>query len=406
MKKGIIIIFILALIAVQVSGCAGDHEENGLPSEPENSPAAAAVSEMPDPEERDTPEPPEREEAGEALPESEEAGELPADGEEEGPGDADTAAELTKLPYSVDYHRMSPFLEDKYDEETVQAAHEVIDAFLRNETSVEVPAMHRYQQENVHSLVRTLCPAFTAFCEVEYETPPGSPDTSTAFSWSYRMPQEEMERKTAAFEAAVESYMADVYEEDTEAMKALCIYYAYSRELTYDYTLLDRESSGLSPDELGYRTSPFCALTDHMGTCGDISEGLAFLFQLAGINAAPVGSYEGAGAHEWTMAEIDGKYYYFDATWDINDGETDSLMYFGMSEEDRAGWAGGYPADSVQYACSYDIHGNYDLSDARFSPINGEQARNVYAFEADHAEQKVRISTDCGVLTLDMNDGT
>lgn len=386
MKKKVICLLVAAAAVCILAACSAN---TGTQTEPE----AGRQSDLSD----------------STVPGREETGEPNADGKiksgDQGKTEvkeAEDKPELKKLSYSIDYHRISPFLEERYDEQTIQTAGRVIDAFLKNETEVETQEMTRFEQENIHGLLRVMCPPFVAFCDVEYKTAIGSTDTSTAFSWRYRVPREEIDEKLEAFEAAIDGYMADVFEDDTEAMKALCIYYAYSKAMSYDYQSAEDEAGGLSKDEAAYRTSSFCALTDHTGVCYSISEGLMFLFNMVGINAGTVGSYEGEGAHEWTIAEIEDHYYYFDATWDINESESDSLVYFGITEEDRAGWAGGYPAESVEFECIEEIYGKYDLSDTRFEPINGEKARNVYSFEADHIEQTVRITADTGVLCADM----
>lgn len=310
----------------------------------------------------------------------------------------EAAPQLTKLSYTIDYHRISPFLKDRYDEKQIELAHKVIDAFLNNESSIETPAMRRYEQEELHGLVRYMCPPFVAFCDVEYKLPVGSGDTTTVFSWRYRVSKEQMDKELAEFDDVIASYMDNVYEEDNEAMRAFCIYYAYSKEISYDYDTVYDDS-----DDTAYKMSPFCALVHHTGVCYNIAEGLMFLFTLADINAGTVGSYEGSGAHEWTIAEIDGKYYYFDATWDANDGEWDSLKYFGMTEEDRASeWGGSYPADSVKFNCSEEIHGKFDLSDKRFEAIHGDKVFLVKKIVFDHELQRVYIITGSDTIDFDM----
>lgn len=307
-------------------------------------------------------------------------------------------AGLKRADYKIDYHIISPFLESYNDDKTVKLAHKVIDAFLSNETEIDTADINRRDIENVHSLVRYMCPPFAAFCEVGYDM--DFEAVVNKITWKYRIPREELEKELERFQSAVDNCLKDVYEGDSDGMKALCIYYAFTKELEYDYNAYDVSDE----DEYAsfYRTSPFCAITDHTGICYNISEGLAFLFNTVGINAGSVGSYEGAGAHEWVIAQLDGKYYYFDATWETDNPEIDSLTYFGITEEDRAGWAGEYPADSVVFAAVRPIKGKYDISDTRFESIHGQVTACVKSIVPDHKNQIAHIETDSETIDFDM----
>ena len=175
--------------------------------------------------------------------------------------------------------------------------------------------------------------------------------------------------------------------------------------MNYDYDLTGDDFGGLPDDEVLYRTSSFCAIKNHTGMCFNIAEGLAFLFNVADITAGTVGSYEGMGAHDWTIASVDGKYYYFDATWDSDSSDLGSLSYFGITEEERAEWAGEYPVDSVYYNCTEPIHGRYNLSDQRFYRIHGLKTAFIREIRFDHESQTVYIDSDSsydGIITLDL----
>ena len=303
--------------------------------------------------------------------------------------------ELKRLDYEIDYHVISPFLQTYYDEQTIDLAHKVIDAFLSDRLEIDTPDIKYSDIENVHSLLRYMCPPFAAFCEVNYDTDRMA--VVNKMTWKYRTPREKIEKETERFQLAVDSCMEDVYEGDSDAMKALSIYYAYCKDLEYDYDAYD-----VDEDAGAYRTSSFCAITDHTGVCYNISEGLAFLYNMVGLNAGSVGSYEGAGAHEWVIAQLDGQYYYFDATWEADYPKKDSLTYFAITEEDRAGWAGEYPADSVVFAAILPIEGKYGLSDTRFESIHGYTTASVKSVTLDHKNQIAHIETDSESIDFDM----
>ena len=76
-----------------------------------------------------------------------------------------------------------------------------------------------------------------------------------------------------------------------------------------------------------------------------------------------MGDSETAGLHMWLMAAVDGKWYYFDPTWDVGGG----WYYFGMTAEDRATWAGAFTDGALLGKDATELA---DLSDARFSTVN------------------------------------
>ncbi len=373
------VLAIALLLSLALCGCRG-RASGYAPQE-----AEATSATVPQPPESDTAE------TASTGSESTEAGTAEIDTHE-----TETAEiELKKLDYEIDFHVISPFLARYYDEQTIGLAHKVIDAFLNDELETDTPDVKRRDIESAHSLIRYMCPPFAAFCEIHYDM-----DFTTVvnkITWEYRIPREEIKQETERFRLAIDKYMEDVYEDDTDAMKALSIYHAYCKNLEYDY-----DAYNVDEDASFYRTSPFCAITDHTGVCYNISEGLAFLYNMVGINAGSVGSYEGAGAHEWVIAQLDGQYYYFDATWESDHSECDSLTYFAITEEDRAGWAGGYPPESVVFAAVVPIEGEYDLSDARFEAIHGDAGACVKNVVPDHENQIAHIETDSGTIDFDM----
>ena len=112
------------------------------------------------------------------------------------------------------------------------------------------------------------------------------------------------------------------------------------------------------------RTVCYAALVLHSGICYSFAQALAFLYTQAGLDCAAVmGDSETAGLHMWLMAAVDGKWYYFDPTWDVGGG----WYYFGMTAEDRATWAGAFTGGALLGKDATELA---DLSDARFSTVN------------------------------------
>ena len=92
----------------------------------------------------------------------------------------------------------------------------------------------------------------------------------------------------------------------------------------------------------------------------------------------------GQGVHMWNFVLIDGKYYYCDPTFDI-EGVFD---YFGMTAEDRAGWAGGYSADDGTMLGAV-IPDKYEITDARFEILRTKMPVELTDIEVDHEKQTI-----------------
>lgn len=80
------------------------------------------------------------------------------------------------------------------------------------------------------------------------------------------------------------------------------------------------------------------ALIKHNTVCAGFAEALYYLYNLAGISCITVegyvsSAYADGGYHIWNVAEIDGKYYQFDATWDC-ESPICEYRFCGVSTED------------------------------------------------------------------------
>ncbi|MBQ6568977.1 MAG: hypothetical protein IJL87_01830 [Clostridia bacterium] len=78
------------------------------------------------------------------------------------------------------------------------------------------------------------------------------------------------------------------------------------------------------------------ALINNNTVCAGYAEALYLLYNLAGIDCIIINGYlDGGGSddwHAWNIAQIDGKYYLFDSTWD--EGRSpEEYKYFGLSQD-------------------------------------------------------------------------
>ena len=125
-------------------------------------------------------------------------------------------------------------------------------------------------------------------------------------------------------------------------------------------------------------------LVNKSGICTNNAQALLFLYTQAGLDAGTVFHTGGQGVHMWNFVLIDGKYYYCDPTFDI-EGVFD---YFGMTAEDRSGWAGGYSADDGTMLGTV-IPDKYEITDTRFEILRSKMPVELTDIEVDHEEQKI-----------------
>ena len=104
----------------------------------------------------------------------------------------------------------------------------------------------------------------------------------------------------------------------------------------YDYLASTIEYSTDYPDQ-----TMWSVFFEGVGVCAGFARSFQYLSLLEGIPAVVVHGYarneDGSASdigHLWVMAEIDGKWYHFDPTWDLRDsnGDTD-FAFFCLSQE-------------------------------------------------------------------------
>ena len=301
--------------------------------------------------------------------------------------------ELTPLAYTVDYYRMPAIYEAAYGENVIEAARAVTQAFLNGETSAQIPALRRIEIDEVQQLLRVTCPPISAL--VSMQLPDYTSETYTTVSWTYYRSAEETAAELQAFEDEVGRYMAMLYEQDGDAMRAFVLMMEFSSVLTYDDELATDGFGGLTDEEAALRRSPYYAILYRSGVCYSIAEALAFLYGQAGLQAGTVSNWGEAGAHLWTVAELDGKFYYFDATWASTDEGPYSSAYFGMSTDDRANWAGGYLPEETEF-CYNATDEYFIVDDDRFDEIQGLLYTDIASYTVDHAAQTVCLTMPYG----------
>ena len=310
------------------------------------------------------------------------------------PAAPETPAVDDMLKYEIDYNKASDLLKDAVGEKTVTEAGKIVDAFLAHEETVtlDLSGLPNGYSDMLAYAASVMCPLFSAF-EI-YNSNTDLDEATGVLTFRYAAGKDDVNTCREMLETRVNQMMEELRSGDTQTMRALLLYNSLTHGAYYDYDLPSDVEFG-DTDYL-LRTSSYSALVQGTGICSSYAQSLVFLFSQAGIDAVTVNSFEGE-AHEWVLAKLDGKYYYFDPTWDAGG----SLMNFGMTAEDRAAeWGGGYPADSCSMF-NLNVSEKYDITDTRFAPLREYGKKVTESVEADRANCAVKVTADGREFTID-----
>ena len=196
---------------------------------------------------------------------------------------------------------------------------------------------------------------------------------------AYLYDEPELKEKISSFrEKVTEVISAAVPYDEPDPVKAMELYTAVARKDTYDYeTTLDDSLS------LG----SFRAVMEDTGICQEIAGEYIYYLLQVGIEAIPCSglSADKSMAHDWALAELDGKWYHIDPTFAVN--YPDALFFFGMDDVQRS-YYGDLPADGFTYADS-DLPdpSRYAAGDRRF-----EKYWLAESYTIDHARGKISVT--------------
>lgn len=114
---------------------------------------------------------------------------------------------------------------------------------------------------------------------------------------------------------------------NSDYQNAKILYDYLAKNVCYDWSLKNRTANG--------------ALFDGKTVCSGYADAYNLLLNLAGIESylitGTAGKNGDIGGHAWNMAKINGKWVYFDATWDDHDfGNRMFYDYFAISESQMA----------------------------------------------------------------------
>ena len=286
--------------------------------------------------------------------------------------------------FLADLTKISPMIQDNVSEDVVTAAQAVIEGFLRYENSVEITVSgntHRFLNDMAY-VIHCTCPMFGAF--TDFNEISSYDEMSGKVSWTFLVDKGEFDGKLQDFYDVINCYLSNVKPTDTEAMRAMLLYYAVIDDLIYDYDLIGENYERLSQEEANFKSSPYCVLTEKSGICTNIAQAYMFLCTQTDITCGTVLHMGGSGMHMWNIVQIDDNFYYCDPTWDANS----SLKYFGITAADRASWAGEYSADGGTML-SATIPEKYKVSDSRFEVLRGKLPVEISGIKVDRELQTI-----------------
>ena len=274
-------------------------------------------------------------------------------------------AESSEAPasFTVDYFRTPAILRDFAAQTALVDAYNLIEACLNYRTSS--PAVSAPEDAGlVLYLADTLCPLLKAFTNISEESFSGG-----TFSWEFYVSKMEFALIRAEFEKQVASYIEPILAlsgDYRETERALLLYHAYTAPASYNYDILSGTFKTRTEAEQHRIHSAYAGIVDHKGVCHDLAGGMTFLFIQAGFNAGRVSVITKEDEHSWTLIELDGRYTFVDATWDVGG----SFSYFGTSAAGRTTQVGGSFRKDDMNLYRYNAPSHYDIVDPGFKKLH------------------------------------
>lgn len=286
--------------------------------------------------------------------------------------------------FHTDLTKISPMILENVNEDVVTAAQAVIKSFLQYENSAEIKVSGNSQRflNDMAYVIQCTCPMFGAL--TDFNEMRSYDEASGKVVWNYFADKTEFESILQDFYNVMKTYLSDINPTDSEAMRAMILYYALIDELDYNYDLVGENYEKLSEEEANMKSSPYYVLAEKSGICTNIAQAYMFLCTQADITCGTVLHTGGSGMHMWNIVRLDGRYYYCDPTWDADT----SLKYFGITAADRADWAGAYSSDEGTMLF-VTIPDKYEISDSRFEEMRGKLPVEISEVKTDRQSQSI-----------------
>ena len=245
---------------------------------------------------------------------------------------SETGGSQSEVSFAIDYYRTPAALHKAASDAILVDAYNVINCCLAFKTSVQV-SCSKEETGLVLYLADTLCPLVKAFTNVSEDS-----WSDGVISWKFYVDKVEFSIIRAEFEQQVKAYIEPVMKEEySETERALLLYHAYTAPASYNFEILSGAFKTYTEAEQHRIHSAYAGIMNHTGVCHDLAGGMTFLFIQAGFNACRVSVINKDDEHSWTLIELDRRFTFCDATWDVGG----SFAYFGNSVNERTTAVGG-----------------------------------------------------------------
>ena len=282
---------------------------------------------------------------------------------------ADAAEESPEAPetFSIDYFRTPEILRSVASDAVLADAYNLISACLAFRTTAKVSCAQEDASRVIY-VADTLCPLLKAFTDISEDS-----FADGALRWNFYVDKVEFVIRRAEFEAKVAEYFEAVSAAGpdlSETERALLLYHEYTAPASYNYEIISGAFNTRTEAEKHRIHSAYAGIVDHTGVCHDLAGGMTFLFIQGGFNAGRVSVYN-KDEHSWTLIELDGRYTFCDATWDVGG----SFSFFGNSAEERKVKAGGsYPLKDMNIF-DFNAPSHFDIVNPGFADVQNFSRR-------------------------------
>lgn len=298
--------------------------------------------------------------------------------------------------FTLDYNKASSLLTEFAGEEAIGNARKVIAAFLSHDKSAKFKISGDVEYVGLEKLgyaLDIMCPPFYALTNVDYH----KMYKNGVLSWKYAQDKEKTEEALGNFKNKIENWMSNLDALDSEIAKSMILYNCLTVNGVYDYDYFNKKE--VTEEELRKYAAPYTAIMKASGVCFSYARALSFLYTQAEIESVPVAGTSPTAQHEWVVAQIDGKYYYNDPTYDIGGG----FKYFGMTTEDRCSeWGGSYYKDKFFICVDFEgIAERFNAEDKRFLKLHEKLSDGNAGFVYNHSK-KIAVFAN-GTIKIDCN---
>ena len=292
--------------------------------------------------------------------------------------------EQVRKGYEVDYFKVSSMIKENVDQDVVDAALTVIEAFLNYEVRANVVVSgNEYRFLNdMGYVIQCTCPMFSAF--TIYDEMTWYDSERQVVEWEFLVSQAEFKTITEEFSEKVDEYLSVVDKEDSDSMKAILLYYKLIQDTSYDYDILGDAYETMDKKQYHLRTSSYNVLVNKTGICTNLSQALMFLYTQVDLASGTVLHQGGAGSHMWAVVKIDEQYSYCDPTWDVGA----SLKTFGITSSDRSSWAGEYTKEGGMMLDTV-VALKYSVDDERFVTLRQKVPVEITDIKVDKIKQTI-----------------